>query len=275
MAAVRSERAARELPPLPRGRARVALVDYDDPPSLCAALRGSRALVHLPGILMESPGTTYESANVETVRAAIEAARAEGVEKLVLVGGVGADPASKNPYFRSKALGERLVRESGLAYTVLRAPLVLGCRTEGVRAYVRETGQSLVPLVGGGHTREQPLDARDLVRGALRAALDVDCARERVLDLVGPESLPMREVIARGARLRGRRSRVLPVPRAVARALLGLRALVARGGLTPDVLDVMMTDVCCDPKPAAQALGIELTPLDDTIRESLALWEGR
>jgi NADH dehydrogenase len=272
VAAVRSERAASELPALPPERASVVRVDFEDSASLRAAFSGARSLVHLPGILIETATTSYRSANIDTVRAAVDAAKAAGVEKVVLVGGVGADLKSTNPYFKSKAKGERIVRESGLSYTVLRAPLVLGCRTEGVHAFVRETGQWIVPAVGGGHTLEQPLDARDLARAALNAACDLDCARDLVLDLVGPTALPMREIIARGAALRGRRSHALAIPAALVRAALGIKQRFAAGGLTPEVLDVMLTDVSCDPKPAAEALGIELTALDETLRESLALW---
>ena len=273
VACVRSERAASQLPELPEGRGRVAFVDFDDAESLSAAFRGVRSVIHLAGILIETPTTSYESANVETVRAALAAARAEGVEKFVLVGAMGADLESSNRYFRSKAQGERLVTESGLHYTVLRAPLVLACASEGVRAFVRETGQAFVPLVGGGHTVAQPLDARDLARGALAAAAEVDRARDCALELVGPEAASMRELIARGAALRGRRSRVLSVPRWLAATVLWLRSRVSRGGLTPTVLDVMMTDVSHDPKPAAVELGLELTPLEETLRASLEMRE--
>ncbi len=269
VACVRSERAASELPPIPEDRGRVARVDFDAPDTLREAFRDADAVIHLPGILIETPGRSYGSANVDTVRAAVAAARAETVAKFVLVGAVSADPSSPNPYFRSKGEAEQLLLHSGLAHTVLRAPLVLGCASEGDRALARETAGGLVPLVGGGRSREQPVDARDLAEGALAAATDAARARGRVLELVGRESLPMREIVERGARLRGARVRIVSIPTSAVKGFLMLRKRFARGGLSPEVIDVMQTDVCCDPEPAAAALGIRLRSLDATIRRSL------
>ena len=269
VACVRSERAASELPPIPAARGRAARVDFKDPESLRHAFRGAAALIHLPGLLIETASSSYQSANVDTLRIAIGAARAEGVASLVLVGTVGADSSSENPYFRSKGIAEQLLIHSGLAYTVLRVPLVLGCTSEGARAFARDSAGGLVPMIGGGRAREQPIDARDLAAGALSAALGAPQARNCVLDLVGPESLPMRELVRRGARLRGARLRVVPLPTGPLKLLLALRNRFTRGGLSPGVIDVMQSDVSMDPRPAAHALGIKLSNLDDTIRRSL------
>ena len=89
VAAVRSDRALSELPPLPRNQ--VALISYDDPSSLETAFAGASAVVHLAGILVERAGSTYEQANVQTTRSVAEAAQKVGVEKLVFVSVVGAD----------------------------------------------------------------------------------------------------------------------------------------------------------------------------------------
>ena len=269
VACVRSDRAASQLPPIPESRGSVARIDFEDPESLRRAFRGSAGVIHLPGILIETRSASYESANVEALRCAIEAAHAEDVGKFVLVGAVGADPSSANPYFRSKGLAEQLLLHSGLTYTVVRAPLVLGAAAQGSRAFARETSGGFVAVVGGGRSLEQPLDVRDLAAGALAAAVEIDRARDRVLDLVGPESVPMREILRRGARLRGARIRIVPLPVRPVKALLALIRRLAGAGLSPDVIDVMQTDVRLDPQPAARALGIELHELDDTIRYSL------
>src|SRR5260370_973943 len=64
VAAVRSDRAADEIRPL-LGGSNLAKVSYDDPKSLDAAFRGASAIIHLAGILVESPGSTYEQARSE------------------------------------------------------------------------------------------------------------------------------------------------------------------------------------------------------------------
>jgi NADH dehydrogenase len=271
VALVRSARAEAELPPLPRERARALRVDYGESAALREACAGAAGVIHLAGILIESHATRYPEANVETCRALVDAARAAGVPKFVLVSAVGADARSPNPFWRSKGEAEALVRASGLAYTILRLPLVLGCKNAGVQAVAREVKTSILPLPGGGANIEQPIDARDAADGALQAALALDCARDATLDLVGPESIALRELVQRAARLIGRNPYVVPVPVALVRVLLGLRTKLFGPGFSPDVIDVMLADSRFDPAPAAKALGIELRPLDETLAHSLAL----
>jgi NADH dehydrogenase len=266
VAAVRSARAAAAVPAIAPGRGRIAQIDYSSATTLEQALEAADALIHLPGLLIETRESPYEAANVATTAVAVQAARESGVRKLVLLSACGADPGAENRFWRTKGEAEQLVRESGLAWTIVRCPLVLGCGAAGDRALAREARSRLTPLLGGGAHREQPIAARDVARGLLAAGLDPERAAGRSLDLVGPECVSVRELARRAARLEGRRPRVLPIPVALARALAGLR----RFGMTRDVIDVLTGHVPVDPRPAADALGIELTPLDRVIEQSLA-----
>lgn len=265
VACVRSERAELALPEFD---GEVARIDYGDPQSLARAFEGAEAVVHLPGILIEQAASRYEQANVETTRAVVESAGECGVRKLVLVGAIGADADSPNRYYCSKGRAEECVRASPLAWTILRAPLVLGPGTEGAAALRRNSSGAVARLLGGGRHQQQPIDVGDLARAALRAA-DPDTARNRVLEIAGPEALPDRELVERAARARGRELRIRSVPIWLMRALLKLRGLVSGPGFSVDVLDVISADTKIDPKPACDALGIELTSVDDMVKRSL------
>ena len=123
----------------------------------------------------------------------------------------------------------------------------------------------MLPLSGGGATRAQPIYADDviaaIVAGLERPGLDDVC-----LDLAGPESLPQRELIARAAQLYGKRPTVVSIPKALVRIGVALaERLVADPPLTRDSLGVIDHDDI-DPAPACEALGIELTPLDEILR---------
>ena len=268
VAAVRSEGAARTLGPLSGAARRVARISYADPASLEAAFRGAAVVIHLAGILVERPGSTYEEANVATARAVVGAARRTGVPRLVLASAVGADPAATNRYWRSKGEAEGAVRASGLAHAILRLPLLLGRGTEGAAALRRHLSHPIAVMPGGGRALQQPLDVEDLARAALAAA-DPALGPGRILDLVGPVSLAHRELLDRAARLAGRRVRVWAIPTRLVRLGLALRQRLAGPGFSPDALEVITTDTRLDPAPAAAALGLGLTSLDEMIRHSL------
>jgi uncharacterized protein YbjT (DUF2867 family) len=269
VAAVRSERSASELRPLMAPLGAVARVSYGDPASLAAAFDGASAVVHLAGVLVERPDSSYEAANVETTRRVADAARRSGVGKLVFVSAIGADARSANRYWRTKGEAEGLVWASAVPHTVLRVPMLLGHGTEAGAALRRRLGRRVVPLLDGGRTLQQPLDVDDLARAAI-VACHPGVAENGSLELVGPVSLPDRAIVERAARLTGRRIRIISVPTPPVRLALSVLRRVAARGVSPDVLEVLTTDTRVDPGPAARALGIALTGLDDMIRHSVA-----
>ncbi len=273
VAAVRSERAADEIRPLLGEGSSLAKISYDDPSRLDAALRGASAIIHLPGILVERPGSTYEQANVAPARSVVEAAKRSAVDKFVLISATGADENSPNGYYRSKGQAEALVRASGLSYTILRVPLLLGPATEGAAALARNTRGPRAMLIGGGRNFQQPLYVDDLARAAL-AASKSSVASNRTLDLVGPVSLPDRELVERAAGLLGRRVRVTSVPKGLLSFILAIRGRVFfqrlfGPGFSPDVVEVITANTRLDPRPAASELGIQLTGIDEMIKKSL------
>lgn len=272
-AAVRSDRAAGEIEPLLGGSGRVVRISYGDPGSLEAALEGASAVIHLAGILFETADSTYEQANVASTRSVLEAARRSGAGKLILVSATGADEASANRYYRSKGQAEALVRASGLCYTVLRVPLLLGPGTAGAASLRREAGRRRVRLIGGGRNYQQPLDVDDLARGAVAAAAGPAAANNKTLDLVGPLSLPERELVARAGRQLGHEMRIGTIPKGWLSLLLAIRERIAGAGFSRDTLEVITADTRLDPEPAARELGIQLTGIDEMIRRSLAAGE--
>ncbi len=269
VAAVRSDRAAAQIRSQLGDANNIVLISYDEPETLDAALQGAGAVIHLSGILVERPDSTYEEANVVSTRCVASAAKRCSVRKFVLVSATGADEASSNRYYRTKGQAEALVRTSGLAYTVLRAPLLLGPGTAGAAALKRNVSQRKARLIGGGRNLQQPLCVRDLAWGAVIAATQAAIASNLTLDLVGPVSLPERKLVERAAGLMGRKVRIGSIPKTLLSLALAIRQRVGKPGFSRDVLEVITADTSLDPQPAALKLGIQLTGIDEMIRNSL------
>ena len=261
VALVRRPEARDDLPVSPRITVEVAR--YDEPERLTAALSGADSVVHLAGILFESRTTRYETANVEATRALVAAARVASVRHVVFVSSLGADPRSTNGYFRSKGEAERLLAESGLDATLIRTPLLLGPGTAGGRALRRTAGQRSVRVLGGGAHTLRPLDVDDLCEAVLRC-----CAQPapgvHTHELVGPEPLRYRDLLARTAGRLGHGIDVRSTPIRLAKLGARLTGLVRTGGMTPDVIDVITSDETVE-RNADADLGIRLTPLSDTL----------
>ena len=98
-----------------------------DAASIATALRPEDTLLHLVGTPHPSPAKAKEFVDVDlqSVRAAVEAARATGVSHIVYVSVAQPAPVMR-AFLEVRAEGERLIRESGVAATILRPWYVLG-----------------------------------------------------------------------------------------------------------------------------------------------------
>lgn len=237
---------------------------YEDHTGLVAAFAGAQAVVHLAGILFENKDATYQSANVDSTLAVVRAAQGARVPRLVFVSVLGADPASSNPYYRSKGQAENLVIQAQLEATVLRTPLLLGPLSAGGQALLREACGKRAKLLGGGRHRVRPLDVDDLC-AALVACCTVSVPGARVLELCGPESLLYRDLVIRMAHTLGSTPpHIGGVPPWLAKIFAAFSHGLNGGGLSPAIVDVITSSETVE-NNAATILGMELTPLDKTL----------
>jgi uncharacterized protein YbjT (DUF2867 family) len=98
-----------------------------DATSIAAALRPEDTLVHLVGTPHPSPVKAREfvAVDLKSVRAAVQAAREVGVSHFVYVSVAQPAPVMR-AFLEVRAEGERLIRESAMAATILRPWYVLG-----------------------------------------------------------------------------------------------------------------------------------------------------
>ncbi|NIM01745.1 MAG: NAD(P)H-binding protein, partial [Acidobacteria bacterium] len=228
-------------------------------------------VVHLAGILIETRASRYESANVATTSSVVEAARLAGVDHIVLVSVLHADPDSGNRYLASKGEAERIVTESGIATTILRTPILLGAGTAGADSLLRGARAGRTTLIGGGRYVLHPLDVDDLSRAILAVCDDLPDG-VRVHELVGPEGVTHRDLIARTAQMMGREVSIGSVPTWLAKAAAAVSSRLSGGGMTPTVIDVITSEEIVE-RNADDALGIELTPLAKTLEKIVAASE--
>jgi uncharacterized protein YbjT (DUF2867 family) len=266
VACVRSARGAAALPDSPR--ISPCVVDYNNREGLASALAGTSCVVHLAGILFESPTSTYQTANVATTQSVVDACRKAGVPRVVLVSALGADSTSTNRYLSSKGRAERIVSESGLSAAIIRTPILLGPGMAGARAVVDAASRPRVTLLGGGRHSIRPLDVDDLSRAILRCCASA-AAGVAVYELVGPEPTAYRDLVMRTAARLGHDVSICSMPLWLAKLAAGVGGWMRRGGMTPTVIDVITSNEAVHAN-ADVVLGVTLTPLSATIEKLLS-----
>ncbi len=265
IAGARSAQALAHLPKSPR--IHPMEISYFDSDKLGKQFAGVDSVVHLAGILIEGPGSDYQTANVDATAAVVRAAQSAGAEHIVFISVIGADPNSSNPYFKSKGMAEQLVTDSGLASTVIRTPMLLGPGTAGTSGVVGTASQPRVKLLGGGRYIMRPLDIDNLCQAILNT-----CGRsgsgKSIYELVGPEPIVYHELIRRVAELRGLKIEIGSVPIWLAKLGAGIKSRIQGGGFTPTVIDVITQDEEVANNDDA-ALDVTLTPLQTTLQRML------
>ena len=266
IAAVRSERASAMLPVAPQIEA--AIISYHDVGGLAKSIASASCVVHLAGILIEGKGSTYASSNIAATEAVVKAAQSAEVKHLVFISVVGASLTSSNAYFRSKALAEKLVAESGISATIIRTPILLGPETAGARALVEAAAQSRAKLLGGGRYFMRPLDVDDLSLAILKSCKS-QVKGVAVHELVGPDSIAYRDLVSRVARMLGKEVTIGTIPIWSAKIVAAISSRLQRGGISPTVIDVITMNEVVH-RNADAAIGITLTPMDKTLEKIVA-----
>ena len=121
-------RALARRPPAARQGVEWIAGDLDDRAALAALLAGAEAVVHIAGAVNAPDPAGFEAANVTGTLGLIEAALAAGVQRLVHVSSLSAREPELSAYGASKARAEKLVRASGLDWTIVRPPGIYGPR---------------------------------------------------------------------------------------------------------------------------------------------------
>jgi uncharacterized protein YbjT (DUF2867 family) len=262
-AGVRTQHAADSLP----NHSSIApyIIRYGDSDSLDKLFDGATCVVHLAGILIESPSSNYQTANVDATSAVIEAARRANLAHVILVSAIGANSLSSNAYYRSKGLAEDAVTGSGLPTDIIRTPMLLGPGTAGAKALFGMASRPSVKVLGGGEHILRPLDVDDLNQ-AIRQCCQRGPNRINIYELVGPEAITHRELIVAAGHLLGQNVSVGVLPVWSAKLGATLIGIFRRGGITSAVIDVITASEAVHHNADAD-LGITLTPLSTTLQK--------
>jgi NADH dehydrogenase len=269
-ALVRSERARQTIEELALDPApEVAIVDYTSPNEMEAALTGMSCVVHLVGIIKETAQARYAEAHEQTCHALALAADRAGIERIVYLSILGSRPNAENDCLASKGRAEALLLDDRVPTTVLRVPMVLGGDDPASDSLRRQAQSQSLRLIDGGRTLQQPIDARDVVR-AILAACSAMPGQDLCLDAGGPECLSHRELVLRAARLWDNEPKIRSIPGWLARFAVNLLSSVhPRPPVTRAMFDILQHDDRTDPTEFTRILGIELTPLSQTLADHL------
>lgn len=247
------------------------------PDSVARAAEGSSAVVNLVGILYQSGAQRFDAVQAEGASAVAKAAKAEGA-KLVHLSAIGADENSKSNYARTKALGEAAAFAERPDAVVMRPSIVFGPEDDFFNRFASLARISpVLPLIGGGETKFQPVFVGD-VATAITRAVEGEATPRTVYELGGPEVKSFRELMEITLREIDRSRLLVPLPFAVARIQAFFMELMPKPMLTRDQVTLLESDNVVSEAAAREQRtleGLGITPTAMNAVLSSYLWRFR
>ncbi|QJE71996.1 complex I NDUFA9 subunit family protein [Aerophototrophica crusticola] len=229
---------------------------------VAAAVEGADLVINLIGILAPSgKKNTFDAVQAEAAARIARAAKAAGVERYVHMSALGADANSASAYARSKAAGEQAVLAAFPEATIFRPSIVFGPSDNFFNRFAHMARVlPFLPLIGGGHTRFQPVYVGD-VADAVMAALSTTESKGKTYELGGPFTYSFKELLQLTVREIGKPKKwMLNIPFGLAKLQGAILQYLPGKLLTPDQVELLKTDnVVSGRYPGLPDLGIDPT----------------
>ena len=227
------------------GQIEVVQANIRDAASIARAVEGAEVVINLVGILRETGRQRFLAVHGMGARNVAEAALAAGAKRFVQMSAIGADPNGAAKYARTKAEGEAAVREVFPTATIIRPSIVFGPEDDFFNRFGQMAAISpALPLIGGGHTKFQPIYVGDLAAAIAQAAVS-DAFAGQTVELGGPTVYDFKALMRFVCTETGRKRILAPLPFPLA-ALLGMAGdvagMVIAPPITSDQVELLRTD---------------------------------
>jgi uncharacterized protein YbjT (DUF2867 family) len=265
--AVRRPDLAFHLQPLGRvGQIHAVQANLRHTASVEAAARDAQVLINLVGVLSEHGRQRFDTIHTFGAEQVALAASAHGA-RLVHVSAIGADENSRSAYARSKAAAERLVLAAQPQAVIMRPSIIFGPEDDFFNRFAALARMSpVLPLIGGGTTRFQPVFVGDVAE-AIADAVDGHAKGGTIYELGGPEVKTFEQLMRYILATIERKRLLIPVPFFVAKVKAALLQYLPKPPLTPDQVEMLHVDNVVSEAAKAegrtlQGLGIEPEPIE-------------
>jgi len=196
-------------------------------PSVAAAVRGSNVVINLVGILFESGRQRFDAVQSFGAEGIALAAAAHNAQ-MIHVSAIGADENSSAAYARAKWRGEQLVLAAIPDAVIVRPSILFGPNDDFFNRFAGIAQWSpVLPLVGGGHTRFQPVFAGDVAEAIAKAVAGAT-KPGAIYELGGPEVFTFKELMEFVLATIERRRLLVPLPFGLAKLQGAVFELVAK-----------------------------------------------
>jgi uncharacterized protein YbjT (DUF2867 family) len=245
--------------------------DIRDRQVLSRAVAGCTGIVHAAGAVTAPPGDSLASVNYESMSTLLPIAESAGVQRLLYISCSGASQFSASEYWQSKWHAEQLVRQSNLAWTILRPTLIFGRDSQLMRVLsFWVTRFPVVLVVGSGLNDLHPISADDVAACAVQALYNRDTVGQ-TYNLAGPEVINLYDLLELASSQEGGiRKPLFKIPARVGYSLAEILTKInPHTPLSVEWLKLLTADSTVDLTLMRQAFQVPMLPLESQYKPVL------
>lgn len=154
-------------------------------------LKGVDAVINCVGIIGETGNQRFEALHRLAPSALFHACSLAGVRRVLQISALGADETAFSAYHMSKRAADDCLRSLDLDWFVLRPSLVYGPGGKSTALFMRMAAMPLIPVVGDGRQKLQPVHIGDVVDTVLKCLASAQA--RLTLDIVGCDTYTFAE----------------------------------------------------------------------------------
>lgn len=232
--------------------------------SIDRAVEGADHVINCVGILFESGRNTFDAVQEFGGRAVAEAARNVGAT-LTHISAIGANAGSNSNYGRTKGRAEAAILSIKPDAIIFRPSIVFGPEDSFFNKFADMARTfPVLPLVGGGKTKFQPVYVEDVAEAVARA-VDGKVEGGKIYELGGPEVLTFRECLETILKVTVRKNQLVSLPFSIASLIGSIASLVPfiAPPITPDQVKLLKHDNVVSKEAEAEGRtlkGLGITP---------------
>jgi len=201
------------------GQIEVVQANVRNRESVARALDGATGVVNAVGATWQAGRQTFEAVHVDGARLIAEVAASRGITTLVQLSGLGVDEGSASKYSAARARGEAAVRAVLPGAVIIRPSVIFGPDDVFFNRLAQMVSFTpVMPLIGGGASKLQPVYVAD-VAAAVAAAVADPARAGMTFEVGGPAVYTFRELVELVMKETGKHRPLLPMPNAIGMVL--------------------------------------------------------
>jgi len=220
---------------------RLVKADVSDGRGLDDAVANADCVINLVGLLFERGRYDFDTVHVHGTEHVLAACKRHHVKQYLHMSALGAGKVPASAYSRTKGAAEGYVRQSGLAWTLIRPSIIYGAGDSFFSKFKAMSAMMPVLPVIQAETRFQPIWVEDVARVFVQS-IGNRHVHEQTYTLAGPKAYRFIELMELLMSVLQRKRLLLPVPYAAAKVLTMLSRLLPNPLLTADQLLLLQHD---------------------------------